>query len=333
MSLNSKLQALKSVLSEILNNANEILVEKGKEPANNIEMALSDIASLPSGDDTLSRIALEAPTEEEKGTVDLKLDSSWGNLRSNAFFNNTKLKTVDLSDCVNMTSIPTNCFKECSYLSKVDLSQNIETIGDYSFEKATKLTEINFPTDSKTHTISTYAFYRCLALGDLYLPPLLKTVSDRVLSGTTEKAKKIYFRSIPKTVHNMAFSSTNITDIYLPCGEDIAPSGYPWGANAQVHFGWNAFKHIEIITAPEKTSYIQGEVFNPSGMKVRVYDENYGTDDMGEIIASDELGFDNLEYSKEPLLPSNNGKPFYIYYTDKYGERHITDIEIFVGQA
>lgn len=285
--------------------------------------------------DYLARIALEAPTDEEMGTVDLKLDSSWGNLRSNAFFNNTKLKTVDLSDCVNMTSIPTNCFKECSYLSNVDLSQNIETIGGYSFEKATKLTEINFPTDSKTHTISTYAFYRCLALGDLYLPPLLKTVSDRVLSGTTEKAKKIYFRSIPKTVHNMAFSSTNITDIYLPCGEDIAPSGAPWGAaeSVVIHYNWKAFEHIEITTPPDRTNYIAGDSFNPSGMVVKYYEPVIGGN--GEAVASTskEIPIESLEYSAEPLVEAGTGTPFYIYYTSDNGNRYITDIEIFVGQA
>lgn len=349
MSLNTKLQALKSVLTETLNNANEILVEKGKEPANNIERALDDIASLPSGDDTLSRIALEAPIGEEIGTVDLKLDSSWGNLKPYAFYQNLKLKSADLSDCVNMTEMPTNCFGNSSNLTtfifppniknirglkatnvrEIQVPKSVEQIGDCGTNHS--LQNVTFPTDSMVADIAGYAFEDCDNYTNVVLPPLLKTLNDFVFYMTSEKAKKIYFRRTPTTIKSKAFSTTTITDIYMPCGQDEAPSGSPWNTNATLHFGWKSFRHIEIITAPEKTSYKQGDVFNPSGMEVGVYDENYGIDgDMGEIIASDELGFDNLEYSKEPLLSLIDKQPFYIYYTDKYGERHIADVTITV---
>lgn len=173
MSMIESLTEIRDNLTYSLRYCNEALLEKGGEAAETLHVVGEKIAALPSGgDDELARIALQAPTDEELRTAEIKLDSSWGDLRPYAFYKNTKLKSVDLSECENMTEISNYCFQGSS-LNTIKFPANITRIGDCAF-KDSKLKEINLPQNVKT--IGAECFYGVGSIKSLTIPKSVKTI-------------------------------------------------------------------------------------------------------------------------------------------------------------
>ena len=64
------------------------------------------------------------------------------------FYGCTKLETVDLSACTELTEIPAGndgCFEKCSALKTVKLNNTLQSIGTYAFRLCSSLTEIDIP--------------------------------------------------------------------------------------------------------------------------------------------------------------------------------------------
>lgn len=62
----------------------------------------------------------------------------------------TSLKTIDMSMCSRLTTIPDITFKQCSALTNVSFPPALTTIGSHAFENCSSLTEIRLPATIKT---------------------------------------------------------------------------------------------------------------------------------------------------------------------------------------
>ena len=93
-------------------------------------------------------------------------------IASNAFENNTSIKTISIPDTV--TQIGTYAFKGCTGLTEVILPSGIDTIRGRCFQNCTSLSTVTIP--GNVSTIATGAFSGCTSLLQLELPPDIDTI-------------------------------------------------------------------------------------------------------------------------------------------------------------
>lgn len=84
----------------------------------------------------------------------------------NAFAENIYLKSVKLPDTV--VEICAGAFRNCKSLTHVELSCNLNTIGEVAFFECVKLKEIGLEEDSALHAIGNSAFEACSSLEKVY---------------------------------------------------------------------------------------------------------------------------------------------------------------------
>ena len=120
----------------------------------------------------------------------LTLPSTLVTIENMAFYNCTKLKTVDFTLCKHLKEIGESAFEYCETLEKIDLSQcsQLESIGECSFGNCTKLRSIDIP--DSVMSIGVDAFSSCNALTRVVLPASLEE-AEQNLFGSCEKLEEI----------------------------------------------------------------------------------------------------------------------------------------------
>lgn len=125
----------------------------------------------------------------------------------------TKLGNYAFSHCNNITiikipnkvtTIPTQCFEECSNLETVYLHDSINTLGTYLFWNCKKLNNVHIPT--AVTAIPGGCFIGCSSLENVELPPNLKTIDMKAFENTSVKHVVL-----PNTVYHLS------TDAYSNC--------------------------------------------------------------------------------------------------------------------
>jgi len=93
-------------------------------------------------------------------------------IEHNAFYDCSSLKTLDLSNCVNLTSIGEDAFNGCESLKELDLSKctNLTSIGENAFRRCEKLESIDLSAFAdKLEKIEESTFHGCESLKTLDL--------------------------------------------------------------------------------------------------------------------------------------------------------------------
>lgn len=365
MSMIESLTEIRDNLTYSLRYCNEALLEKGGEAAETLHVVGEKIAALPSGgDDELAKIALQAPTDDELGTAEVKLDSSWGNLKEQAFYANTKLKSVDLSECENMTKIPAVCFNSCTNLENIIFPETLTTVDEKSFRNCTALTSVDLP-DSIT-SISYQAFSDCSKLASAHLPGGLRTIPDKLfyqcaltsidlpqMVGSIgdsafygNKLTTVTVPSVVRTIKNAAFGyNTTLKTVYFT-GTPVSLNSGVFQSSRNISDIYVPWSKGEVANAPwgatNAAIHYDWTEFKHISIKIppnkTVYRQGEIFDPTGMQIyyydeeAVYEIGHHEIEYSTEPL---EVGDPltFYIYFTHPdTGERFITYIDLTVSQ-
>lgn len=99
---------------------------------------------------------------------------------SNAF-QESSLRSFDLTGTA-LTSIPSNCCKECAHLTSVSLPAGITVINKEAFDGCPQLTTVNFP--SSLITICSNSFSGCTSLASISLPSGLQTIEGFAFANT-----------------------------------------------------------------------------------------------------------------------------------------------------
>ena len=98
-----------------------------------------------------------------------------------AFYGCSRLQSVDLSDCTNLTTIGDSAFSSCSSLIEITIPQSVETIGDYAFHDCSSLIEITIP--QSVETIGEWAFQDCSSLSEITIPQSVTTIGGHAFYG------------------------------------------------------------------------------------------------------------------------------------------------------
>ena len=128
---------------------------------------------------------------------------------SSIFSGCTALKEVTI-DCETTPSL----FRNTTSLEKVNLTNNVKTIGEWSFSGCTGLTTIDFPTS--VTKIESSAFQNCTSLASIVLPNGSTSLGASAFSGCTSLSNVVFPCGL-KTIENSAFSyCTSLNNISLP---------------------------------------------------------------------------------------------------------------------
>ena len=155
-------------------------------------------------------------------------------IANSAFWNCTKLKSINLSECNQLRYIGQYAFVLCSGLTNIELPNGVDTIGIGAFKGCSSLTSISLtalqnqlsyyfetvPASLKTvcilggESIPNNAFANCTNITTIVLPEGLKTIGDRAFyrSGIT----KIDIPSSVNRIGQYAFSNCSSLDgVYI----------------------------------------------------------------------------------------------------------------------
>ena len=98
--------------------------------------------------------------------VIIKADNQVESIGSSAFRDCANLTTVDLSECLVLTTIGSSSFYNCTGLTSIEIPENVSSIGSSSFYNCTGLTEINYNALSLDNLTSYNTFYDAGDKGD-----------------------------------------------------------------------------------------------------------------------------------------------------------------------
>lgn len=148
----------------------------------------------------------------------------------------SELENVDLSGCVNLTSIGSMAFYYCPKLSTISIPSTVTSIGNNAFQACTLLVLTELP--SGLITIGNNAFTHCDSFVRIELPSSLTTIGDRAFSYCKSLVSVTFSARPSSSLYALFDSCTNLLDIYVPWAEGEVTYA-PWGAfNATIHYNW-----------------------------------------------------------------------------------------------
>jgi len=135
------------------------------------------------------------------------------NIPANAFKNCTKLTTITFTGEVE--EIGANAFYGCSALTTLILPNTVTSIGNYVFYGCSKLTSIDLGSMSELMSLGSYAFQNCTSITSIVIPETVTMIADYTFSGCTKLAS-VSMSSKTTGIGNYAFNGcSSLTTITL----------------------------------------------------------------------------------------------------------------------
>ena len=158
------------------------------------------------------------------------------------------LKSVDLTESPNITSIGGSAFRGCSAITQLTIPDSVKNIGDYAFYDCTILTSITIP-DSVT-SIGTSAFSVCKALTSITIPDGVTSIQNSTFNGCTG-LKSITIPDSVTTINYGGFMGcTALTSVTI--GNNVTTIG---------DSAFNYCKALTSITIPASVTRIGNSAF------------------------------------------------------------------------
>lgn len=124
-----------------------------------------------------------------------------------------------LIDCVlpeSVTSIGEAAFRNCTSLSNFLLWDAITSIGNSAFTNCDSIISINIPTGITS--IPASCFYGCGALSEVTIPTGITSIGNSAFGYCSGLVNITVKSTMPPTLGNNVFDSTNNCPIYVPAG-------------------------------------------------------------------------------------------------------------------
>ena len=123
----------------------------------------------------------------------------------------------------NVMSISDNAFKNCSYLSSIQILYGIESIGKSAFEDCANLEVANL--SSNIHSIGDAAFKNCSLLGNIILPDSITIIPSECFYGCQTLNSITNLSSNIHSIGSAAFKNCSLLDnVILPNSITVIPS-------------------------------------------------------------------------------------------------------------
>lgn len=134
----------------------------------------------------------------------------------------------------NVVSISEDAFKNCSYLSSIQMEDGIEYIGESAFENCEKLETINLP--SSLQEIGSYAFAKCSLLDNVILPNSITTIPSYCFYECESLSSMVIPSSVIEFEQGVFLGCTGLKELVFEDGNEplIFPNGeYDMSTNMQ----------------------------------------------------------------------------------------------------
>ena len=226
------------------------------------------------------------------------IPSSIRNFGLATFAHCTMLKQVEFAKGCGITSLSTNCFEDCTALTRIDLSPLTKLMGTYyAFRDCTSLEEVVLPEGMTI--IDEGSFLNCSALKSLYLPDSLEKIVKNAFDGciglesiSVGKNLRLY----EPTASNVIFNSHALKSIIFRDGVESL-DGYAM-------FSITSPVSVEV---PASVNMVSGRTFfNYSTMTITFAGDCPQTTEKdkwyGNVIVRynpDMVGWDNCDWSAE----------------------------------
>ena len=120
---------------------------------------------------------------------------------------------LDLGGTTGLTEIPSKAFRECLYLTGVNIPSSVTSIGEYAFSDS-PLSSVTIP-DSVT-SIGEYAFSRCESLTSVTIPESVTSIGNNVFDYCS-RLKSVNIPSSVTFISDCAFSNCyRLTTVNIP---------------------------------------------------------------------------------------------------------------------
>ena len=181
----------------------------------------------------------------ENGEGKIVFDGDVTTIGFNAFYNCTKLTSINLPDKVQ--SIGEYAFSGCTALTDIDFGAGVKSIATLALEKCSAIKTLEVP-DNIT-SIATGAFTGCKFV-NVVLGDGLTTISNELFSGMTS-LQMVLFGSNLKTIGSKAFYNC----------EALRLSEIPSGVTLIEPFAFYGCDAISYLTIPEGVTTIRNDAF------------------------------------------------------------------------
>jgi hypothetical protein len=161
------------------------------------------------GDDVLKTLI-----ERNAGT--LEIPNGITKIGDYAFYYFERLTNIVIPNTV--TSIGESAFYRCDGLNAVTVPDSVTYISANAFNSCRNLTSIRL-SDALTY-IAAYAFAGCVKLAGIDIPSGVTNIGNGAFSGCSLFTDMTCRATAPPTLGSGVFSSSNITNIYVP-GESV----------------------------------------------------------------------------------------------------------------
>lgn len=157
-------------------------------------------------------------------TTSIKFSDDIIGIGDGAFWDCQNFGHIDIS---NITYIRQHAFENCSALTSVTFSKNIENIGGSAFANCSQLQSVEFPVTlgKDWDDFGAYIFSNCQNLSHVLLPKGL----DVIFEGMFQNCYNLYEITLSEDINYIdgyAFGNTNLSFISMPSNNGIYISDY-----------------------------------------------------------------------------------------------------------
>lgn len=123
-------------------------------------------------------------------------------------------KTIKIVTITNDTTIPYGAFYGCSFISEINLPDNVTSIGEYAFYNCSELTEISI--SDGVENIGKYTFYGCSSLESIELPESVNSIGEYAFDGCSSLKEIRIPDGVESIERNTFYACASLEAIELP---------------------------------------------------------------------------------------------------------------------